>query len=59
MQWLSGYRTYIIGVGFLIGALVHFIDGNTEAALQKVGEGFALIFLRAGVSKLGKSELLT
>ncbi|MEK7383155.1 MAG: hypothetical protein AAB262_07695 [Elusimicrobiota bacterium] len=50
-EFLSGYRTYLVGVGFVVGALVKVADGDWSAGLENLGIGLGWIFLRSGVQK--------
>ncbi len=50
-SFLRGYRTYLVGIGFLISALVKAIDGDYTTALQLAGEGLGAMTLRAALSK--------
>lgn len=49
MNFLSGYRSYLVGIGFLISALVKLIDGDIGTALELAGQGLGLIFLRKAI----------
>jgi hypothetical protein len=52
---LSGKKTYLLGVGAIIyGAYMAFIEGFIEEGFEKMGEGFALIFVRQGIKKSGQ-----
>ncbi len=50
---LSGWKTYIIGGISIIYGIVLYVQGNSEQAGRVILDGLGLIFLRAGVSKVG------
>lgn len=58
LNFLPGVKTYLVGilmilvaVASLLGVDVPAVDPNN--ALQTIMEGFAIIFLRSGVKKIG------
>lgn len=53
---LSGYKTYLVGIGFIVYGVGGFIAGMHDADMMitKVMEGLAFMGLRAGVSKVTK-----
>lgn len=50
---LSGYKTYLVGIGFIIYGVGGFIAGihDADMMITKCLEGLAFMGLRAGVSK--------
>jgi len=61
MEWLrgkiGGKKTYLLALGAVIyGAYMVFIEGLVEEGFEKIAEGWALIFVRQGISKSGQPQ---
>lgn len=48
INFLRGYRTYIVGVGFICSGVVDFIDGNAGGS-DKILQGLGFIFVRHAI----------
>jgi len=51
---LSGYKTYIVGVCFIVYGVAGFFAGihESDVLINRVLEGLAFMGLRAGISKI-------
>lgn len=49
---LKGYRSYLVGLGFVVAAAIKFIDGNYSEGLELLGQGAAIIFVRSGINSV-------
>lgn len=50
MNFLKGYRSYLVAAGFIIAGIVKYIDGgDLMEVVRFIGEGFGLGFLRASI----------
>jgi len=51
LNFLNGYKTYILGTSMVLGGIVQLINGDNEG-IRTIQEGFGFIFLRKGISTL-------
>ena len=53
MEFLSGYKTYIVAVGVVVAAVVAFVNGDVDlaGAINQALVGLGLGTLRAGMKK--------
>jgi hypothetical protein len=51
VNFLRGYRTYLVGAGFLISGIIDFIDGNA-GGFDKILQGLGFIFVRHSIAGL-------
>lgn len=49
VNFLRGYRTYIVGLGFITSGVVDLIDGN-PGWTDKILQGLGFIFVRHAIS---------
>jgi hypothetical protein len=51
-NFLSGYLTYIAGIGFVAFGIVQFIQGDYSTGIQNIGGGVAIIGGRRAIGKI-------
>jgi hypothetical protein len=56
MNFLSGYKTYIVAGCALVGSIGLFVDGKETLPqlVEAAGTFLSLIFMRAGIKAIGK-----
>lgn len=56
MTYLSGKKTYIIGGITITYGIALFLTDQKEKGVQTILEGFAMMTLRAGITKSGPTN---
>lgn len=51
INWLKGKKTYLIGAGLIAMGIYNCATGDVDQGAQQIGEGFAVMTLRAGIAK--------
>ena len=56
IKLLSGNKTYLLGIATILYGATGFVLGSHDAntAMELVGQGFAMVFIRQGIAKVGK-----
>jgi len=60
LEFLRGKKSYLVGAGWMLwGVWTYVVEGDPAAGIQRFMEGFGLITLRAGVTKVATAATAT